>query len=255
MSSSGEKFFLTLTRELDINQAIQLQEKLRDKIILRAPFSSSKEIRTVAGTDLHFSPDEKEVTTSFAYTGIVVVSFPEMKIIEQITIKKKVTHPFPYLPTLLSFREIPYLLEAYKKLKTKPDIILCDGQGIAHPRRMGLATHFGILLDKPTIGCAKSLLYGKYEKMPARSKGSYTYLKDEKGDLSAEALAKAEIIGAILRTKNNVRPVFVSPGYKMNLELAMKIVLKCCTKYRISEPLRFAHQHVKNRYNLKLYDR
>lgn len=229
--------------KFQIEEAIKLQEKLKEKIVLQAPFSSSKEIKIVAGTDLHFSPDEK-----IACAGVVVVSFPEMRILEKVTVKRRVIQPFPYLPTFLSFREMPYLLAAFKKLKIKPDVILCDGQGIAHPRKMGLATHLGITLNKPTIGCAKSLLYGDYEKLPERAKGSYSYLwdrrdeRDEKGDLSVEALAKAEIIGAVLRTKDNVHPVFVSPGYKMNLELAMEIILRCCVKYRLPEPLRLAHR-------------
>lgn len=219
--------------KFQIEEAIKLQEKLKEKIVLQAPFSSSKEIKIVAGTDLHFSPDEK-----IACAGVVVVSFPEMRILEKVTVKRRVIQPFPYLPTFLSFREMPYLLAAFKKLKIKPDVILCDGQGIAHPRKMGLATHLGITLNKPTIGCAKSLLYGDYEKLPERAKGSYSYLRGEKGDKGE----KGEIIGAVLRTKDNVHPVFVSPGYKMNLELAMEIILRCCVKYRLPEPLRLAHR-------------
>lgn len=212
---------------LNIEQAIKLQEKLKEEIILQAPFSSSEEIKTIAGSDLHFSLGDK-----FAYAGIVVLSFPEMEILESVVLKRKVSKLFPYLASLLSFREIPYLIPAFKKLKIEPDVIFCDGQGIAHPRKMGLATHLGIILDKPTVGCAKSLLYGRYEKMPESFKGSYNYLKGMKG----------EIIGAVLRTKDNVRPVFVSPGHKMNLKLAIEIVLKCCPQYRLPEPLRYAHQ-------------
>jgi len=221
--------------DLSLGEAIKLQQELNKKIVLEPPFNSVKEIKTVAGTDVHFSQDEL-----VAYAGIVIVSFPELKILEKVKIEKyiqpnkaktKVNQPFPYIPGLLSFREIPVLLLAFKKMKTNPDVILCDGQGIAHPRRMGLATHLGIILNKPTIGCAKSLLYGKYEKLPDRFKGSYTYLHE-----------KGKIIGAVLRSKEGVRPVFVSPGHKINLRLAIEIVLRCCTKYRLPEPLRFAHQ-------------
>lgn len=211
---------------INIEEAEKIQEKLQKKIVLPSSFSSVEIIKTIAGADVYINEEKKLIAAA-----TVVFSFPELKILESQQVRKKVKHLFPYLPGLLAFREIPYLLEVFKKLKTEPAVILCDGQGIAHPRRMGLATHLGIILNKPTIGCAKSLLYGKYEKFPEPSKGSYSYLKEK----------NSKIIGAVLRTKNNVRPLFVSPGYKIDLELSVEIVLSCCTKYRLPEPLRHAH--------------
>jgi deoxyribonuclease V len=225
---------------ISIKEAEKIQIKLQKKTIFNSPFSSIRTIKNIVGADVNFIEGKNLLTA-----GLAVFSFPELNILEKVRIEKKVNQLFPYIPGLLAFREIPPLLDAFKKLKTEPDVILCDGQGIAHPRKMGLATHLGIILDKPTIGCAKSLLYGRYEKMPDRFNKSYTYLRDERGNLSTEALAKAEIIGVILRTKDSVRPVFVSAGYRMSLKLATELVLSCCTKYRIPEPLRFAHQITK----------
>lgn len=215
---------------INIEEAKKIQEELQKETILNSPFSSIKTIRTIASADVHFIED-----TNLLIAGAVVFSFPELKILEKVQIRKKVNQIFPYIPGLLAFREIPYLLDAFKKLKTEHRVILCDGQGIAHPRRMGLATHLGITLDKSTIGCAKSLLHGWYEKMPDRFKGNFSYLRDKEGG----------IIGAVLRTKDNVRPVFVSPGHKINLKLAIEVVLACCIKYRLPEPLRFAHQIIR----------
>lgn len=136
---------------------------------------------------------------------------------------------FPYLPGLLTFREGPLILRIWEKIENKPDIIIFDGQGIAHPRRMELATHLGILLNKPSIGCAKTHLYGEYDN-PPDIKGKYKYIKENN-----------EVIGAVLRTKNGVKPVFVSPGNLINLDLSIEIILKCMKNYRLPEPLRLAH--------------
>jgi deoxyribonuclease V len=139
---------------------------------------------------------------------------------------------FPYIPGILSFREIPVLLEALKQLKTWPDVILCDGQGTAHPRRMGLASHLGVLLGWPTIGCAKSRLVGKFSDMGQR-KGSFSFLYH-----------KDQVIGAAARTRAGVKPVFVSPGNRITLEKSLEIVFRCSPKYRIPEPIRRAHNLV-----------
>jgi deoxyribonuclease V len=136
---------------------------------------------------------------------------------------------FPYVPGLFSFREIPLLIPALEKLKTTPNVMLVDGQGTAHPQRMGLAAHLGILMDIPTIGCAKSRLIGTHEE-PSKEKGAYTYLYD-----------KAEVIGVVLRTRTNISPVYVSIGHKISLPTTVELVLKCTTKFRIPEPLRTAH--------------
>jgi deoxyribonuclease V len=142
---------------------------------------------------------------------------------------------FPYIPGLLSFRESPVCLAAVEKLQTEPDAFMIDGQGIAHPRRFGLAAHLGLFFDRPTIGCAKSRLTGRFEE-PPDEKGAYSLLKDQK--------RTDEVIGAVLRTRTRVKPVFVSVGNRCTLENAVKLVLDCTTKYRLPEPTRLAHQHV-----------
>lgn len=138
---------------------------------------------------------------------------------------------FPYIPGLLAFREVPALLAALEELKTEPDILLCDAQGIAHPRRIGMATHVGLVTDKPSIGCAKSLLYGKYEE-PGNAKGQNSPLVADAG----------ETIGAVVRTRDGVQPVFVSIGHRIDLNKSVEVVLSCSLKYRIPEPLRLAHK-------------
>lgn len=139
---------------------------------------------------------------------------------------------FPYIPGLLSFREAPACLEAVRKLTTEPDLFMIDGQGVAHPRRLGLASHLGLFLDKPTIGCAKSRLIGTFEE-PGGDRGAYSLLRD--GD---------EVIGAVVRTRSRVKPIFVSVGHRCTLEDAIRLTLACATRYRIPEPTRLAHQAV-----------
>jgi deoxyribonuclease V len=139
---------------------------------------------------------------------------------------------FPYIPSLLSFREIPALLEAWEKLDNLPDVLICDGQGIAHPRRFGVACHAGILISRPTIGCAKSVLVGKFDE-PEKARGNW-----------APMIHREEEIGAALRTKNNVAPVYVSPGHLIDLETSIEILLRCDGGYRIPEPTRQAHLFV-----------
>ena len=201
-------------------QAIKIQEKLRVKAILRDDF---KQISSIAGADVSYRKKGNKVCAA-----VVVMSFPELEVIEKACKTSAVR--FPYVPGLLAFREIPVLLKAFKNIKSNPDLILVDGQGIAHPRRMGIASHLGVLLDKPTIGCAKTILFGKCQN-PASKRGSYSHLRDKEG----------KVIGAALRTQNNVRPVYVSQGHKVSLKTALKVVLRCCLRYRIPEPLRLAH--------------
>lgn len=159
------------------------------------------------------------------------MGFPRLEILEKKFFVSQVV--FPYIPGLLSFREAPPLLGALAKIRREPDIILFDGQGTAHPRRMGIATHLGLFLEKPTIGCAKSLLVGKYLP-PGGEKGSYSLLED-----------KGEVIGAVVRTRKEKKPVFVSPGDGIDLMTSIEIVLRCTGRYRLPEPLRQAHLFAK----------
>ncbi len=204
---------------LSPQEAIKLQEELRKRVVLKKGFSK---IKRIAGADISFSKKSNN-----AYAAVIVFSFPELKILEEEYAIGDLS--FPYIPGLLTFREGPLLLEAFKKVRSEPDVIIFDGQGIAHPKRLGLATHMGILLDKPTIGCAKSRLIGIYEE-PEKKRGAYSLLKD--GD---------EIIGAVLRTREDVSPVFISPGHKIDLKSSIEMVSKCLRGHRLPEPTRQAH--------------
>lgn len=196
---------------------IMRQKEIAQKLILKDQFNK---IELIGGADVTFGK-------KYAYGAVVVLSLPELRLIEKVCSKVKIT--LPYVPGFLSFREEPAIVAAYNLLKNQPDIILCDGQGIAHPKRAGLACALGITLNKPTIGCAKTRLIGEYTE-PPKTKGSASLLLDN-----------GEVIGYVLRTKDNTRPLFVSPGHMICLETARKLVLACCTKFRIPEPLRYAH--------------
>jgi len=200
-------------------QAVELQKQLRDQIKIEPLL---KPVQTIAGADISFNKYEETV-----YAGIVILSFPGLQEIAKSTIISKTT--FPYIPGLLSFREVPALLLAWDQLQIKPDLLVLDGQGIAHPRRMGIATHFGLVTDTPTLGCAKSLLTGKFETLPETA-GSQSFIYDQE-----------EVIGAALRTKNKVNPVFISPGHRIDLEQSLEIIKQCVNGYRIPEPTRKAH--------------
>jgi deoxyribonuclease V len=217
----------THTWNVSPKEAIQVQKDLKDKIKI-GKFLNLEKIQYIAGADISLNRFSSDI-----FAGIILLSFPDLKPINYSIIKSKTD--FPYIPGLLSFREVPALLDVWKKLKTKPDVLIVDGQGIAHPRRLGIATHLGFLLDIPTIGCAKSLLYGKYEE-PAKTAGSFSYLYDKYN--------QEEKIGVVLRTKDNVKPVIISPGHKMDVEDALEIMKKCSGKYRIPEPTRLAHELV-----------
>lgn len=203
-------------------EAIKIQTDLRERIVRRDSFGT---IRVVAGADVSFDKNRKE-----AYGGVIVYGFPDLEEIERRC--ARATVDFPYVPGLLTFREAPVLLKAFARLKTEPDAILFDGQGLAHFRRMGLATHMGILLDKPTVGCAKSRLIGTFED-PGEDAGSYSPLLDD-----------GETIGAVLRTRTSVNPVFVSQGHMISLTTCMDVVLKCVDGYRIPKPTREADHYV-----------
>lgn len=178
--------------------------------------------KMIAGVDVAFKGRK-------AYGAVVVLSLPEFRVVECVRKVTKIS--YPYIPGLLTFREGPVLERCFKATKSEPDVIIFDGQGLAHPRNMGIATHLGILLDKPTVGCAKTRLFGSYTQ-PKEKRGSFSYLLDNTG----------KKVGAVLRTKDNVRPVYVSIGHKIDLDSSIRIVLLCTKKYRLPEPLRLAHQ-------------
>jgi deoxyribonuclease V len=205
--------------QVSIDQALDIQRRLASQV------SRSSEVgapRFIAGVDI--SADRGQGVASGA---VVVLNYPELEVAEVKVVSNKLN--LPYIPGLLSFREAPLILAACQKLTVTPDLILVDGQGIAHPRRMGLASHIGLWLNSPTIGCAKSLLCGTHQ-VPGAELGSY-----------AEVIDNGEIIGAALRTKLGVKPIYVSIGHKIDLPTAIYWVMKCCLGYRLPEPTRLAH--------------
>jgi deoxyribonuclease V len=214
---------------LSYGRARELQADLACKVEFTRLKKSPK---LIAGLDCAFSKDGERI-----FAVVVVLRRPQFEIVEMESSSRKVT--FPYIPGLLSFREAPVCLAAVEKLQNQPDVFIIDGQGIAHPRRLGLAAHLGLFMDQPTIGCAKSRLTGTYEEPPLE-KGAYSLLKDEKTKQNTQP----EIIGAVVRTRTNVKPVFVSVGHKCLLEDAIKVVLNSTVKYRLPEPTRLAHQAV-----------
>ena len=205
--------------QLSPAQALDTQRRLAAQV------SRSGEVTTphfIAGVDIAVGRAQ-----GMATGAVVVLSYPELRLVETRVVNGRLD--FPYIPGLLSFRESPLTLAACERLSITPDLILVDGQGIAHPRRMGLASHLGLFLDTPTIGCAKSLLCGRHEA-PGEKPGSY-----------AEVVDDGETIGVALRTRLGVKPVYVSIGHKVDLQTAIYWVLECCRGYRIPEPTRLAH--------------
>ncbi len=214
---------------LSYSEARDCQSSLASKVLF-TPLKRPPKL--IAGIDCAFSRDGRKIVAA-----VVVLKMPDFTLVETTNAIRKVT--FPYIPGLLSFREAPVCIAAVEKLKSKPDVFIIDGQGIAHPRRLGLAAHLGLFFDKPTIGCAKSRLIGSY-KEPGLQKGAHSLLKDKQGKPSTQY----ETIGAVLRTRTNVKPVFVSVGNKCLLKDAIEITLACAVKYRLPEPTRLAHQLV-----------
>lgn len=205
--------------QVSINEAKDIQRRLAVQV------SRSNQITTprfIAGVDISVSR-----SSGIATGAVVILRFPELSLVEVRVVSGELH--FPYVPGLLSFRESPLVLSVFEGLTITPDLILVDGQGLAHPRRMGLASHLGLLLDTPAIGCAKSLLCGRHG-VPGDEPGSCAELTD-----------KDEVIGAVLRTKYGVRPVYVSIGHKVDLPNAINWVLNCCRGYRLPEPTRLAH--------------
>lgn len=203
-------------------EAARIQLRFRSKVELtdRLP-----RIRRVAGADLAFDREGKR-----AIAGVVVYSFPEMREIERLWGKSPVR--FPYVPGLLSFREAPALLKIFLRLKNVPDLIFCDAHGYAHPRRFGLTSHLGLLLDTPTIGCAKSILIGTHTSLPLEA-GAWTPLQDH-----------GETVGAVLRTRTGVKPVYVTQGHRVSLQTALNFVLAVLDGFRIPRPTRDADHFV-----------
>lgn len=197
-------------------EAIRLQKRLAALVSVRDRF---KKIRTIAGADIAVD-DER------GFAGVIVYRYPELVEIERVSAVLPLR--FPYVPGLLAFREGPILLRAFRRLKKKPDLVLLDGQGIAHPRRLGIASHIGLWLQMPTIGCAKSLLCGDYQE-PGPQRGSHSPL-----------MYKGETVGAVLRTRDRVKPIFVSPGHRVSIETAIRIALNCVSRFRIPKPTREA---------------
>lgn len=211
---------------LSVEDAVAIQEQLSREVITEDRFNQP--VQYVAGVDMGFEADG-----TISRAAVAVLSFPDLQVQETHLAYRPTT--FPYIPGFLSFREVPAVLDALEKLKITPDIILCDGQGIAHPRRFGIACHLGVLIDMPTIGVAKSLLVGKYEVLP-EEKGSYQPL-----------IHKGETIGAVVRSRTGVRPLYVSPGHKVSLPTAIDYVLQCTTKYRLPETTRIADKLASNK--------
>lgn len=209
--------------DVNIQEARKIQEKLK-KYIKLCPFNLQRFL--VAGIDVSFKKKLNEVSAA-----IVLMEYPQLQIKEISIEKLPVT--FPYVPGFLAFREAPVILKAYEKLRNKPDLLLFDGQGMAHPRLFGLACHVGVLLDKPSIGCGKKHLYGDFIE-PAIDKGAYSYLS---------APDDGERIGAVLRSRRNVSCIYVSPGHLMNVNSAIKTTFSLILRYRLPEPIRLAHTY------------
>ena len=207
-----------------MQEAIRIQEDLRDRVVLKKTFSG---VKTFGGGDVAYSEDR-----NLLFGAIVVLSFPKMETLDVATAHGKI--PFPYIPGLLSFREGPILIQIFEKLKVKPDVMIFDGQGISHPRGFGLASHLGLWFDIPSIGCAKTpLLKGSIS--PGSSKGSYELIRKD-----------GKEVGAVLRTKDNVKPLFISPGHRIDLITTIQIIIESCQGFRFPEPLRKAHQATRN---------
>jgi len=199
-------------------EAVALQERLRGRVERASRLGP---LRRVAGIDI-------SVKGGRARAAVVVLTFPGLETVESAVVEQPCR--FPYVPGLLAFREGPSILAAFRRLRVRPDLLFFDGQGIAHPRRFGIASHIGMLLDLPSIGCAKSRLIGRHAE-PGRFRGAWAPLADG-----------GEVIGAALRTREGVKPIYVSIGHRVNLRTAIRLVMRCTGSYRLPEPTRRAHQ-------------
>ena len=206
----------------DYGQAVDLQNQLRDRVEVR-PLPTG--IHLVAGTDVSYDRGN-----DLMHAGVVVLRLPDFEVIEQRTHSRRVT--FPYIPGLLSFRELPPLLDAVRMLDTRPDAVIADGQGLAHMRGLGLASHLGLWLGVPTVGCAKSRLVGEHRE-PGEERGRRARLWVER-----------RVAGSVVRTRRSVKPVYVSPGHLADIPSSVRLVLRCCSRYRLPETTRAAHRLV-----------
>lgn len=200
--------------------AIALQQRLRSKVVR---LGRPRQVRTVAGTDVGFARGG-----GVARAAVAVLSFPQLELVDHAVARQQVR--FPYVPGLLSFREIPALLTALNRLRVKPDLILCDGHGLAHPRRFGIACHLGVICGVPTIGVAKSRLIGEHA-VPGGRRGAWVPLRN-----------KGETIGAVLRTRAGTHPIYVSIGHRVSLAAAVRYAMACTTRFRLPETTRWAHR-------------
>jgi deoxyribonuclease V len=210
--------------DVEPREAFAIQQQLRGRIVSEDDFGT---IRRVCGVDIGFEDDG--ATTRAA---AVVLGFPHLGVHEHVIVRRPTS--YPYIPGLLSFREVPAALEALAALGTRPDMLLCDGQGLAHPRRFGLACHLGLLSDIPAIGVAKTHLFGTYDPV-GEERGAFEPLRD-----------RNEVIGAVLRTRSGTKPLFVSIGHRVSLPSAIELVLACTPKYRLPETTRWAHRYASN---------
>jgi deoxyribonuclease V len=205
-------------------EAMRFQQTWRERVEVQDRFGR---LQYVAGADLAFDPE-----TGLAFSGVIVYRFPQLEEVERRMARRKLR--FPYVPGLLSFRESPVLLAAFARLRIRPDVILVDGHGRAHPRRFGIACHLGLLLDRPAIGCAKSILVGEAME-PGAKAGSTCALMD-----------RGEQVGVVLRTRRQVRPIYVTVGHRVSLDSAVRIVAQCLDGFRIPKPTREADHWVRD---------
>lgn len=210
---------------IPIPQATGIQNELREKVDVSERELS---ITTIGGADISLN-----LYSTTIYAGIILLSFPQLKPIACSLVKAETS--FPYVPGFLAFREVPALVQVWEQMQQKPEVLVVDGHGIAHPRRMGIASHFGVVTGQASMGCAKNLLFGKFDD-PDLTQGSYSSICD-----------KQEQIGYAFRSKAKVAPVFISPGHSLGMKNSLDIIRKCTGKYRIPEPTRLAHEVV-NRF-------
>lgn len=206
--------------DVDIEQARSIQLELQKRIVL-CPLKRS--VKLIAGADVSYSLKERQF-----FAGVVILQYPDLTEVESSVARGNIS--FPYVPGFLTFREAPVLLKAFEKITAKPDVIMFDGQGIAHPRKLGIATHLGIILNIAAVGCAKSKLVGNYDFSLPENRGAVRYLS-----------FNGEKVGAVVRTKTSIKPLFISPGYKITIDESIELVLKTTSKYRLPEPTRQAH--------------
>jgi deoxyribonuclease V len=210
---------------LSIPEATRIQNGLRSELVIAERELS---ISTIGGADISLNPYSTTI-----YAGIIVLSFPQLRPVAY-SLVKAITD-FPYVPGFLAFREVPALVSTWEQLPLKPDILIVDGHGIAHPRRMGIAAHFGALTGQPAMGCAKKILFGKFEE-PALTQCAHSIIYD-----------KQDAIGYAFRSKANTAPVFISPGNLIGMQNSLQVIRQCTGKYRLPEPTRLAHELV-NRF-------